>query len=138
LGGSFGKFCSLIGYSGTPDGCGSGSYSLALNFVAGSVYANGNPLDFYSVISLSASANAGPPDLGYAPGTMTAFIDPQITFGPGINLNDYSLSVGGVGTALVGAPSNGVPEPAAWAMMLVGFGGIGAMMRRRRPRAALA
>jgi hypothetical protein len=30
----------------------------------------------------------------------------------------------------------GVPEPASWAMMLVGFGGLGAMMRRRR--AALA
>jgi hypothetical protein len=25
-----------------------------------------------------------------------------------------------------------VPEPATWAMMLVGFGGIGAMIRRRR------
>ncbi len=28
--------------------------------------------------------------------------------------------------------SQGVPEPASWAMMLVGFGGIGAMIRRRR------
>jgi hypothetical protein len=26
----------------------------------------------------------------------------------------------------------GVPEPATWAMMLVGFGGLGAVMRRRR------
>jgi hypothetical protein len=26
----------------------------------------------------------------------------------------------------------GIPEPATWAMMIVGFGGIGAMMRRRR------
>ncbi|MFI4966828.1 MAG: PEPxxWA-CTERM sorting domain-containing protein [Caulobacterales bacterium] len=29
-----------------------------------------------------------------------------------------------------------VPEPATWAMMLVGFGGLGAMMRRRRTQAA--
>ena len=31
-----------------------------------------------------------------------------------------------------------VPEPAAWAMMLVGFGGLGGMLRRRRSKAALA
>ncbi|HEX2815867.1 MAG TPA: PEPxxWA-CTERM sorting domain-containing protein [Phenylobacterium sp.] len=31
-----------------------------------------------------------------------------------------------------------VPEPATWAMMLAGFGGLGAMMRRRRARTALA
>lgn len=30
----------------------------------------------------------------------------------------------------------GVPEPASWAMMLVGFGGLGAAMRYRRTRAA--
>jgi hypothetical protein len=33
-------------------------------------------------------------------------------------------------------PHDGVPEAATWAMMLVGFGGLGAMLRRRR--AALA
>jgi hypothetical protein len=31
-----------------------------------------------------------------------------------------------------------VPEPAAWTMMIVGFGGIGAVMRRRRSQPALA
>jgi PEP-CTERM motif len=36
------------------------------------------------------------------------------------------------------SPSNGVPEPAAWTMMIVGFGGIGAMMRRRRLALATA
>lgn len=29
-------------------------------------------------------------------------------------------------------PPGGIPEPATWAMMLVGFGGRGAMLRRRR------
>jgi len=33
---------------------------------------------------------------------------------------------------VVTPPTGGVPEPATWAMMLVGFGGLGAMMRRRR------
>ncbi len=31
-----------------------------------------------------------------------------------------------------GDGGGGVPEPAAWAMMLAGFAGIGAMARRRR------
>ena len=32
----------------------------------------------------------------------------------------------------------GVPEPATWTMMILGFGGIGAVLRRRRQSAALA
>lgn len=37
-------------------------------------------------------------------------------------------------------PTGGVPEPATWAMMLVGFGAMGAVMRRQRRhgRAAIA
>jgi hypothetical protein len=31
----------------------------------------------------------------------------------------------------------GVPEPATWGLMLVGFGGLGAMLRRRRGQIAL-
>jgi len=30
-------------------------------------------------------------------------------------------------------PTTAVPEPATWAMLLMGFGGLGAMLRRRRP-----
>jgi hypothetical protein len=39
-------------------------------------------------------------------------------------------------TTFVANAGGGVPEPAAWAMMLVGFGGLGAVMRRRRAAAA--
>lgn len=35
-------------------------------------------------------------------------------------------------------PTGGVPEPTTWAMLIVGFGGIGAVMRRRRKEAGLA
>ena len=34
--------------------------------------------------------------------------------------------------------SGGVPEPATWAMMLTGFGGMGALLRRRRRQVASA
>lgn len=40
----------------------------------------------------------------------------------------------GVGGEVVAPP--GVPEPAAWAMMLLGFGGAGVLLRRRRAQAA--
>ena len=32
----------------------------------------------------------------------------------------------------------GVPEPATWGMMVIGFGGLGAILRRRRPQLATA
>lgn len=34
--------------------------------------------------------------------------------------------------------AGGVPEPASWALMIAGFGGIGAVLRRKRARPALA
>jgi hypothetical protein len=36
------------------------------------------------------------------------------------------------------APVGGVPEPASWAMMILGFGAVGALMRRRSPLVATA
>ena len=42
------------------------------------------------------------------------------------------------GTVLDGVAILPVPEPAAWALMLVGFGGLGAGLRRRRTQLASA
>jgi len=42
------------------------------------------------------------------------------------------------GPALDNVSIASVPEPAAWALMLVGFGGLGAAMRRRRTAASAA
>jgi hypothetical protein len=47
----------------------------------------------------------------------------------------FSGKTGNVGATLV---PTGVPEPASWAMMLVGFGGLGAALRSRRSRAVVA
>lgn len=54
------------------------------------------------------------------------------------------LAVGGPGelppiAAIDGISlTGGVPEPAAWTLMLMGFGGLGAVMRHRRSQVALA
>jgi opacity protein-like surface antigen len=66
--------------------------------------------------------------------------------GYNILINQLVLGTGdsGVLTATVSAITNtppatgGVPEPATWAMMLTGFGGLGAVLRRRRLHGAFA
>lgn len=49
-------------------------------------------------------------------------------------VGDYTLVFDGVGRVDTGA----VPEPATWAMMIAGFGAVGATMRRRSTRVAFA
>ena len=43
----------------------------------------------------------------------------------------------GLRDIVVTQASGGVPEPASWALMLTGFGGLGAVLRRSRRQAAL-
>ena len=53
----------------------------------------------------------------------------------------YTFNAGDGGGTVSGNASflqSSVPEPATWAMMLVGFGGIGMAMRRRRSSMTLA
>jgi hypothetical protein len=135
LGGLFYQACSPINYMGTPDQCGSGTYTIPLNFVSGSTYAGGSSRDFYSLIDLSASANAGPVNLGYYTGTADAFIDPTINFAPGIDLSKLGVNVG---TNVSYGTVSGVPEPASWATMLLGMFGAGIALRSRRRRVAMA
>ena len=60
-----------------------------------------------------------------------------LNFNPNIN-NTYriDLSAGGntvTSFAQLGTGAPAVPEPATWAMMLIGFGAMGVSLRRRRP-----
>jgi hypothetical protein len=65
----------------------------------------------------------------------------QITFSESINGNGYESdnhTVAGAFREVTGNPLPGVPEPETWALMIMGFGGAGALLRRQRRRAALA
>jgi len=73
-------------------------------------------------------------------GFISAYVDPN---GPAMTITSVefttSASIAGTGqTRFGGIQAVGVPEPATWALMLAGFGGAGAMLRRRRtaPRPA--
>jgi hypothetical protein len=52
-----------------------------------------------------------------------------ITDGGGLGYDDFTFTVGSI--------TNPVPEASTWAMMLAGFGAVGAAMRRRRRQFAI-
>lgn len=110
-------------------GCGSGLFNLAVNFAPGSAFSNGDLLSFYSAVNLSVSSDAGTAGVGLnpVPGTSMAFIDPTITLANGI----HATLVLGNGNNVSNLTS-AVPEPAGWALLLTGLGGLAAMTRRRR------
>jgi len=49
-----------------------------------------------------------------------------------------NLALDGVGQIKIGGIAAVVPEPMTWALMIVGFAGMGSMLRRRRAQGALA
>jgi hypothetical protein len=70
------------------------------------------------------------------PGEATAFY--RLDAGSG--LDQITLKYGASSNAVLYFTGSGgvVPEPASWAMMIVGLGGVGAVMRRRRTATAFA
>jgi hypothetical protein len=69
---------------------------------------------------------------GFDPGTGPYSITAQYTIISGIGAQGN-----GAANSVVNV-LNAVPEPATWALMIMGFGGVGAMARSRRRQASFA
>ncbi len=78
-------------------------------------------------------------DFEFGPSQASAFMDPMFSIDPSfLNADQFSIIVSdGIGNGN-GPVGGGVPEPSAWALMLVGFGALGAMLRARRSASRLA
>ena len=104
-------------YATISSGSISGGYSVDVCLTGGSNCAGGS--------------NSGPTPGGTASGTLTleftSLPDSFTLTQPVIRMQNTANADG----SDIGVPG-GVPEPATWAMMLVGFTGIGFVMRRRR------
>lgn len=80
-----------------------------------------NQLYFIQMDVLISPISSGIQNTGMIDPTFSSAFGGQFIFSPGVF-----------------AGTSAVPEPSIWAMMLLGFGGLGAVVRRRRSRVALA
>jgi PEP-CTERM motif-containing protein len=90
-----------------------------------------------NTLSFTYTAGAGDPAIHYyglfQADTYDLFYDPAaITSSDTINLSDFFPNNPGFSHIDFFDTGSSVPEPATWAMMIVGFGAAGMAMRRRR------
>lgn len=100
------------------------------------------PIDYYTGHLTFTVTGANGTHLDLAPETFNLNGNSTTVLGaadlrqcPGADPTSGSCSTGPVGFAL--SQTSAVPEPATWAIMLMGFGGLGAMLRQRRQQVAL-
>lgn len=95
-------------------------------------FGEGNP-GTYSLVSPTPFFFVSGP---FAPATTGGRPTYDVSFPPGAETLDLVDPATGISTTVTVTP---VPEPAAWAMMLIGVGGLGAILRgRRQPKFATA
>ena len=114
--------------------CTPGDGVCSLDQFAASPMALDEVVDFASNALTEVQMSAGIRVFNDVPGTPysgSLTVDPIFTIDPSFLAANpgYSLSFSsGVGDSAL----SGAPEPATWALMLAGFGGLGATLRRRR------
>jgi hypothetical protein len=91
-----------------------------------------NDLDYFIDMNVTALVHPS----GTATGTATTFLDPYLFLDPSLVALGYSIITSdGIGNSLT--VNAGVPEPSTWAMMILGFSGLGFMAYRRTSKPAL-
>lgn len=130
--------------------------NVAAGFDTGFSFVYSNPYATATTVSIYDGLNGAGSLLAAAllAGTANGDCDTDISYGANYcPFNSMSIAFSGVAKSVVfGGPSNSqvfddftfgstvvggdVPEPASWAMMIVGFGLMGATLRRRRSVAA--
>jgi hypothetical protein len=130
-----GSFTGMFGETGIAEGDFSDTFTFAMptgiagatittNWV-GSLLSN---IDFSSV-----TFNGHPFSLGPTGQVENGFIlDLPVTSGTQTLVVNGKSGGNGSFSGTLSFALTAMPEPASWAMMIVGFGGIGAMLRRRR------
>lgn len=107
---------------------------------------------FFTEVRVFSSSNDLLWESGFIqpPSTGSLLVSPDVSFAGGLTVNLYSATVYGIDqihfttlgpTAPPPPPPPGVgaiPEPAAWALMIAGFGLVGSAMRRRRVAVSLS
>ena len=122
-GGNESNFGPVSCYSGSA-GCGTFTFTQHFDLLAGTGATAGDVGSTTLSIFLIAQE-----------GSAQGFIDPVITIDPTFaDASRYHI----IFADGVGNPGGAVPEPATWAMMLAGFGGVGGMMRARRTMRVVA
>jgi hypothetical protein len=115
------------------------TYTLTFDWAAGQLHDRVGNIWEQLQVSLGGDTQTTGPAVFVPSKGFSGWMTKSLTFTPATS-GDALLTFLSVGTpgslppmALLDNVSltTGVPEPATWAMMLVGFGGIGAMIRRR-------
>jgi hypothetical protein len=113
----------------------------AIQFLAGSGFFGGGANLAYELLNggVSVASGVAGPVPGYNAGFATygfsgiAFNEVRLKSASGAtSFNPTEYEAGAFDSFAIGAVGGAVPEPASWALMIGGFGFIGAAMRRRR------
>jgi hypothetical protein len=111
---------STLSFSYSPTGTNPDELIVGGLFDGASTVQYSPPTDDFWLFITTFTASPTFDQVGYA----------QVSAGPNIFFTD--AGAGGTGTVSVTPVTSGAPEPATWAMMLIGFGGLGASLRMRR------